>query len=131
LPGDHLSSAGTEARIADQSRPDTETSSEAATQYEPLDVPPLLPFWLALLLAAFIGGVLLTIELGYPLALHQESPGPLGPLPTTPRLQAAPTRDLQRYEAAKQAELAGRDGTLLSIDAAMRLTVQQGWGPPK
>ena len=31
---------------------------------------------------------------------------------------------------AKRAELAGR-GTAMPIDAAMRATAQQGWGPPK
>lgn len=93
-------------------------------------MPPLLPLWLALLIAAFIGGVLLSIELGFPLAVHQESRGPLRPLPPAPRLHSAPAGDLQRYEAAKRAELAGRGGTV-PIETAMQATARQGWGPPK
>jgi hypothetical protein len=77
-----------------------------------------------------VGGVLLSIQLGFPLAVHQEKRGPYRPLPPAPRLESAPASHLQRYEAAKQAELAGR-GTAMPIDAAMRATAQQGWGPPK
>lgn len=91
----------------------------------------MLPFWLGLLIAAFVGGVLLTIQLGFPLAVHQESRGPLKPLPPAPRLESAPRGDLERYEAAKRQELEGRNGTSMSIEAAMRATAQQGWGPPK
>lgn len=90
----------------------------------------MVPLWMGILIAASIGGVLLSIQLGFPLAVHQESRGPLRPLPPAPRLESAPAASLQRYEAAKRAELAGR-GTVMSIDAAMRATAQQGWGPPK
>ena len=93
-------------------------------------MPPLLPFWLGILIGAFVGGVLLSIELGFPLAVHQESRGPLQPLPPKPQLQSAPAADLQRYEAAKRAQLSGRDGAI-PINEAMRATVQQGWGTPK
>jgi len=85
---------------------------------------------MGLLIAASIGGVLLTIQLGFPLAVHQEKRGPHRALPPAPRLESAPAAGLQRYEAAKRAELAGK-GTLMPIDAAMRATAQQGWGPPK
>lgn len=114
------------------SRPDTDgpTSPEAASRYEPLDVPPLLPFWLACLLAAFVGGVLLTVTLAYPLATHQQYRGPLKTLPPAPRLELSPHYDLQRYEAAKQRELQG-SRTSIPIEAAMRETAAQGWGPPK
>lgn len=90
----------------------------------------MLPFWLGILIAAFVGGVLLSIELGFPLAVNQESRGPLQPLPPQPRLQSAPAADLKYYEEAKRAQLAGRDGAM-PIDEAMRATVQQGWGAPK
>ena len=90
----------------------------------------MLPFWLGLLIAAFVGGVLLSIDLGFPLAVHQESRGPLQPLPPEPRLQSAPAADLQRYEEAKRAQLSGRDGDM-PIEQAMRATARQGWGRPK
>jgi hypothetical protein len=114
------------------SRPDTDepTSAEAASRYEPLDVPPLLPLWLGCLLAAFVGGVLLIVSLGYPLATHQQYRGPLKALPPAPRLESSPHYDLQRYEAAKQQELRG-SRTSIPIEIAMRETAKQGWGPPK
>ena len=87
-------------------------------------MPALLPFWLGALIAAFIVGVLVWVTIGFPLADHQEYRGPVKPLPPAPQLQPAPSADLQRYEAAKQQELR-------SIDAAMRATAQQGWGPPR
>lgn len=93
-------------------------------------MPPLLPFWLACILAAFVGGVLLSITLLFPLATHQEYRGPLKALPPAPQLQSAPTGDLQRYEAAKAKVLKGSGGTV-PIEAAMRQTAKQGWGPPK
>ena len=87
-------------------------------------MPAWLPFWLGLLLAAFVGGVLLSIRLGFPLANHQEYRGPLKALPPAPRLQSAPHGDLERYEAAKRQELR-------PIDDAMQATAKQGWGPPR
>lgn len=93
-------------------------------------MPAMLPFWLGLLIAGFVGGVLLSIDLGFPRAVHQESRGPLQPLPPEPRLQSAPAADLQRYEAAKRAQLSGRDGAI-PIEEAMRATARQGWGTPK
>jgi hypothetical protein len=109
---------------------DDETSPEAPSRFEPLDVPPLLPFWLACLLAAFVGTVLVSITIAFPLATHQQYRGPLKPLPPAPRLQAAPHRELQDYEAAKRKELAG-SAKAVPIDVAMRETAKQGWGPPK
>jgi hypothetical protein len=97
---------------------------ETASRYEPLDVPPLLPFWLACLLAAFVGGVLLSIQIAFPLATHQQYRGPLKPLPPEPRLETAPIAALQQYQQAKRRELK-------SSEAAMRETAQQGWGPPR
>ena len=82
------------------------------------------------MLAAFVGSVLLTIVIFFPLATHQEYRGPMKPLPPAPRLESAPAGDLHRYEAAKQRELRGSDGTVL-IEAAMRATARQGWGPPR
>lgn len=103
---------------------DQASEEKSRARFEPLDVPAMLPFWLAALLAAFVGGVLLYISLAFPLATNQQSRGPLKPLPPAPRLETAPVRDLQRYETAKQQELKG-------IEAAMVETAKQGWGPPK
>lgn len=102
----------------------------AASRYEPLDVPPMLPFWLGALIAGFVILVLVAIAISFPLADRQQSRGPLQPLPPAPRLQTAPVRELQRYEAAKRQELAGK-GATVPIDAAMQATAQQGWGPPR
>ena len=113
-----------EARIDDRPESDEPLPAETASRYEPLDVPPLLPFWLACLLAAFVGGVLLTIEIAFPLATHQQYRGPLKPLPPAPRLETAPTTQLQRYEAAKRRALA-------ASEEAMRETAKQGWSPPR
>ena len=107
-------------------RPDSagQSRAEAASRYEPLDVPAWLPFWLGCLLAAFVGGVLLTISIGFPPAVQQQYRGPLKALPPAPRLETAPEADLQRYREAKSEELQG-------IDAAMQATANQGWGPPQ
>jgi hypothetical protein len=113
-----------EARIDDRRDKDGPPAGETASRYEPLDVPPLLPFWLACLLAAFVGGVLLSIEIAFPLATHQQYRGPLKPLPPAPRLETAPVSQLQRYDAAKRRELE-------ASEKAMRETAKQGWGPPK
>lgn len=109
---------------------DQASPEKSSPRYEPLDVPPFLPFWLASLLAAFVGGVLLYVAIAFPLATHQEYRGPLKPLPPAPRLQLAPIGDRQRYETAKRQELKG-SRQLPSIEAAMGETVKQGWGPPK
>jgi hypothetical protein len=109
---------------------DQESPAEREARYEPLDVPPLLPLWLACILAAFVGGVLLYISVAFPLATHQQYRGPLKPLASAPRLQSAPMGDLQRYEAAEKKELAG-SGRGLPIETAMRETAKQGWGPPQ
>ncbi|HYX46623.1 MAG TPA: hypothetical protein VE820_07365 [Sphingomicrobium sp.] len=93
-------------------------------------MPALLPFWLACLLAISIVGVLVAISIGYPLATHQEYRGPLKALPPAPRLQTAPARDLQDYQAAKAQELKGSRGGV-PITEAMKQTARQGWGPPK
>jgi hypothetical protein len=114
-----------EARIAGPSKPEPETSPEGPPRYEPLDVPALLPFWLGCILASFVLIVLVFITIGYPLADRQQSRGPLQQLPPAPRLETAPVRDRQQYDALKRQELNGR------IGAAMRVTAQQGWGPPK
>jgi hypothetical protein len=114
-----------EERIGDDLDSDADKPPEAVSRFEPLDVPALLPFWLGCLLAASVVGVLITISLGFPLATHQEYRGPLKPLPPAPRLETAPVRDRLRYDAAKQKEIKG------TIEAAMRATARQGWGPPK
>jgi hypothetical protein len=121
---DERRSRTAEGRIDDRPESNERTPAEAASRYEPLDVPPLLPFWLACLLAAFVGGVLLSIEVAFPLATHQQYRGPLKPLPPAPRLETAPMAELQRYKTAKRRELA-------ASDEAMRETAKQGWGPPK
>lgn len=108
----------------------TEANSEAPPRYEPLDVPPFLPFWLACLLGAFVFGVLLSITLLFPLATHQQYRGPLKDLPPAPRLESAPTRHLQQYEATKRTELRG-SANVIRIEVAMRMTARQGWGPPR
>lgn len=120
----------TEERISGRSDRDESAPAEAASRYEPLDVPPLLPFWLGCLLAGFVLGVLIWVSIGYPLAVHQESRGPLKPLPAAPRLETAPMADLRQYEAAKAEELNGSASTI-PITLAMRQTAKQGWGPPK
>lgn len=117
-----------EERTGGRSRAD-EPPIDAPSRYEPLDVPPLLPFWLGFILAAFVGIVLVGITIGYPLATHQEYRGPLKELPPAPRLETAPVRDFQAYEAGKATELRGSKGP--SITAAMRATAKRGWGPPK
>jgi hypothetical protein len=113
---------------------DRATSTDPA-RYEPLDVPPFLPVWLAGVLASFVVLVLITITLAFPLADDQQYRGPLKPLPPAPRLQVAPAVDLQRYQAAKQQELhavpSATPRSTVPIDAAMRATAQQGWGPPR
>ena len=103
-----------------------------ATRFEPRDVPPFLPFWLACLFAAFIAAVLIGITISFPLADHQEARGPLQSLPPAPQIETAPAADLARYDAAKQAELKRRSQSgETAIDAAMKATAQQGWGPSK
>lgn len=101
---------------------------ETATRYEPRDVPPLLPFWLACLIAGFVAIVLIGITIGFPLADRQQYRGPMQALPRAPRLEVAPVTELQHYEAAKRREL--RTSPQL-IEAAMQATAKQGWGPPK
>ena len=123
--------SGHSGRIGTNLDSDREHPAAEPPRFEPLDVPPFLPFWLGALIAAFVGGVLLWITIGFPLAVHQESRKPLTRLPPAPQLESAPVRHRLAYEAAKQAELDGRDGSTMSIDAAMRATAQQGWGPPK
>lgn len=103
-------------------------SSSDQVRFEPRDVPPLLPLWLAAGLAACVVLILVCITLFYPLADRQEFRGPMQPLPPAPRLQVAPTADLARYQSAKAREL---QRTPVPIDAAMRATAQQGWGSPK
>ena len=115
---------GAEEAIGKDPETEAGTSGEAASRYEPLDVPPLLPFWLGVLIAAFVIGVLIGITLGFPLADHQQYRGPLKALPPPPRLESAPVAERQRYDSAKAQELR-------SIDAAMQATAKQGWGPPK
>jgi hypothetical protein len=105
--------------------------AEAATRYEPRDVPAFLPFWLACLLGFFIAVVLVGITIGFPLADKQEYRGPMQALPPAPRLQLAPAMDLQRYDIAKQRELEETRPNGQSIDAAMQQTAVQGWGTPK
>ncbi|HZU50450.1 MAG TPA: hypothetical protein VE968_01100 [Sphingomicrobium sp.] len=103
-------------------------SPEESVRFEPRDVPPLLPLWLAAGLAGFVIIVLGGIALGYPLANRQENRGPTQPLPPMPRLQPAPASDLSAYRAAKLREL---ENSPVPIEVAMQQTAQQGWGPPK
>ena len=104
------------------------TDQDEAVRFEPKDVPPLLPLWLAGGLGGSIVIVLVGITLFYPLADRQQYRGPLQQLPAVPRLQVAPAGDLAQYQAAKAKEL---QRSAVPIDAAMRATAQQGWGPPK
>jgi hypothetical protein len=97
-------------------------------RFEAADVPSWLPLWLALGLLGFVVLVLVGISLSYPLAVHQQYRGPLQPLPPAPRLQVTPGQDLQHYEAVKRHELEHSPAT---IEAAMKATVKQGWGPPQ
>lgn len=91
-------------------------------------MPPLLPLWLAAGLAGCVILVLLGIMLAYPLADSQQYRGPMQPLPPAPRLQLAPAKDLDRYQAAKEREL---HRTGVPLEAAMQATAKQGWGPPR
>ena len=95
---------------------------EQAPRFEPRDVPPLLPIWLAAGLAGFVALVFFVIWAGFPLANHQEYRGPMKALPAAPRLQIAPGGDLARYDQAKRRELSRE-----RIDAAMAATARQGW----
>lgn len=97
-------------------------------RFEPSDVPPLLPFWLAAGLGGCVVLVLIGITLGYPLADAQQYRGPMQSLPPAPRLQVSPAQDLAHYRAAKARELKTAP---MPIETAMRVTAQQGWGPPK
>lgn len=97
-------------------------------RFEPVDVPPLLALWLASSLGGCVILVLLGIMLAYPLADSQQFRGPMRPLPPAPRLEVAPAKDLERYQSAKERELHNQE---MSLEAAMRATVEQGWGPPK
>ena len=116
--------AGAEESIDSRPEAETGTSGDAASRFEPRDVPPFLPLWLGVLIASFVIGVLVWVTVGFPLADHQQYRGPLKALPPAPRLETAPVADRQRYDAAKRRELK-------SVDAAMKATAQQGWGPPK
>jgi len=99
-----------------------------AVRFEPKDVPPILALLLAAGLAGFVIIVLVGITLFYPPADRQEYRGPMQQLPPAPRLQVAPADDLAHYQATKARELRGSP---VPIDAAMRATAKQGWGPPK
>ena len=102
------------------------TPDNASVRFEPKDVPPLLPFWLACLIGGFIALVLIAITIGYPLADRQQFRGPLQALPPAPRLEVAPVSQRERYEKEKQKELQAA-----RINAAIDATAKQGWGPPK
>jgi hypothetical protein len=106
----------------------SERTDEGAVRFEPKDVPPLLPLWLAGGLGGFVVIVLVAITLCYPLADRQQYRGPLQRLPPAPRLQVAPAGDLAQYQIAKRREL---QRSPMSIAEAMRTTAEQGWGPPK
>jgi hypothetical protein len=101
---------------------------DCSVRFEPTDVPPLVALGLAAGLAGFIIAVLVGITVSFPLADRQEYRGPLQRLPPAPRLQVAAAEDLTAYRAAKRKEL---EQAPLPIVAAMRKTVEQGWGPPR
>lgn len=104
------------------------SGAEHAPRFEPADVPPLLPLWLASGLAGCVIIVLLCITLFYSAATRQQDRGPLQHLPPAPRLQVSPVADRARYDAAKANELRT---ARVPIEQAMRATARQGWGPPK
>lgn len=106
----------------------TRETRRERVRFEPSDVPPLLPLWLAGGLGGFVLFVLGGIAVFYPLADRQENRGPMQHLPPSPQLQAAPGSDLDRYKAQKLREL---EHSPVPIQSAMRATAQQGWGPPK
>jgi hypothetical protein len=103
-------------------------SRPSPARFEAADVPSLLPLWLAAGLAGFVIVVVVSISVAYPLADHQEFRGPTQALPPAPRLQVAPGRDHSAYQVSGRQAL-DRSGT--PIDAAIRATVAQGWGPPR
>lgn len=105
-----------------------ENHPHGQVRFEPTDVPALLPLWLGAGLGSCLILVLVAIMLGYPLADRREDRGPHRPLPPAPRLQLAPARDLAQYRSAKSNEL---QHNRISVEAAMRATAQQGWGPPQ
>lgn len=107
---------------------DEASPPESVVRYEPKDVPPLLPFWLACLIGGFVALVLIAITVGFPLADHQQYRGPMQALPPAPRLEVAPVEERQRYDAGKQEELRT---SAVPIAAAMQATAREGWGPPK
>ena len=107
---------------------DRASPPKSTTRYEPKDVPPYLPLWLACLIGGFVALVLVGITIAFPLADRQQYRGPMQALPPAPRLQVAPVTEREWYEAAKQQELKSAP---LPIEAAMQATAKQGWGPPK
>lgn len=104
------------------------SAKERSVRYEPTDVPPLVALALAAGLAGFVIAVLVGITVSFPLADRQEYRGPLQRLPPAPRLQVAAADDLTAYRATKRKEL---EQAPLPIEAAMRKTAEQGWGPPR
>jgi hypothetical protein len=94
------------------------------TDYERSDVPPRLLAALAAGLALSIGAVLGGVALAFPFALSPPNRGPTQPLPPKPRLETAPSADLDSYQAIEQRRLAG-------IDQAMSEVASEGWSTGK
>ena len=97
-------------------------------EFEPRDVPPLLPLWLGAGLGSCVLVVMLCITLFFPLADSQLDRGPMQHLPPTPRLQVSPAAVRTAYDRSKASELRLAP---TPIDVAMQATAKQGWGPPQ
>lgn len=94
------------------------------TDYEHSDVPPRLLAALAAGLALSICTVLAGVALAFPFALSPPERGPTQPLPPTPRLETAPSADLDSYKVIEQRRLAG-------IGQAMNEVASEGWSAGK
>lgn len=111
--------------------------------YEPSDAP-WGRIWLVLasfFLVTVVGGALLALMIGVFEAVRTTPlPAPtetIGIVPPPPHLQRAPTQDLARFRAEKEAALTSggwvdREAGIarLPIEDAMRLLVDKGWPQP-
>jgi hypothetical protein len=109
--------------VADRKAP----ARDSHARYEVSDVSPLLVMLLALGFALSVAGVIVFVGFAFPSANRPYMRGPTMALPQAPRLQSAPVSELERYRAAKAAELNGAANGTVPIDVAMRETARQGW----
>jgi hypothetical protein len=102
--------------------------------YERSDVPPLLLLALAAGFALTVAIVMSVLAAAYPHSLNDDFKGPVQALPSAPRLQIAPRRDLVAYDAAERRRLQtygwsdrAQGRVRVPVDQAMRQVAAQGW----